>query len=158
MYIYKLVEVPDVSRGMEQKQISKFQIWKKSRQFIPAPFDRLQLTYIHKRKLYIENYYIENQYFRSTCSVKSGQSGSKKRNGAAGPGKERRMRLEEMVDEAAKQQVNICSTFAEFFITFAVHFQYICIAFVLHLQYNAVHLQYNAVHLQYNAVHFQYNS
>ena len=41
MYIYKLVEVPDVSRGMEQKQISKFQIWKKSRQFIPAPFDRL---------------------------------------------------------------------------------------------------------------------
>ncbi|XP_023328245.1 uncharacterized protein LOC111701280 isoform X2 [Eurytemora carolleeae] len=42
---------------------------------------------------------------RSTCSVKSGQSGSKKRNGAAGPGKERRMRLEEMVDEAAKQQI-----------------------------------------------------
>ena len=80
---------------------------------------------------YIENHYIENQYFRSTCSVKSGQSGSKKRNGAAGPGKERRMRLEEMVDEAAKQQVNICSTFAEFFITFAVHLR----SFLLHLQY-----------------------
>ena len=101
---------------------------------------------------YIENHYIENQYFRSTCSVKSGQSGSKKRNGAAGPGKERRMRLEEMVDEAAKQQVNICSTFAEFFITFAVHLQYICIVFVLHLQYNAVHIcSAFTVHLQYNS-------
>ena len=97
---------------------------------------------------YIENHYIENQYFRSTCSVKSGQSGSKKRNGAAGPGKERRMRLEEMVDEAAKQQVNICSTFAEFFITFAVHLR----SFLLHLQYNAVHIcSAFTVHLQYNS-------
>ena len=68
-----------------------------------------------------------NQYFRSTCSIKSGQSGSKKRNGSAGPGKERRMRLEEMVDEAAKQQVNICSTSA-------VHLQYICSTSAVHLQ------------------------
>ena len=35
MYIYKLVEVPDVSRGMEQKQISKFQIWKKVDNLFP---------------------------------------------------------------------------------------------------------------------------